>query len=255
MGGFIGFIATLLLIIGITGSSIVGAGEVGVVTTLGKVSQTTLDSGYHFINPISWVSKIDVRIQKEEADASAASKDLQTVNAKVALNYHILPSKARDLFLEVRKDYKVRLIQPALQEAVKAATATFTAEELITKRPEVSQQVKLRLMERLESRGIIVDEFSILNFDFSPSFNQAIEAKVTAEQNALAAKNKLEQVKYEAQQQIEQAKGKAEAIAVEAAALQQNQQIVSLRAIEKWSGDLPQYVGAGAPIPFLDIQK
>jgi len=136
---------------------------------------------------------------------------------------------------------------------VKAGTAKFTAEELITRREQVREVTKQFLREKLEPRGIIVDEFNIVNFAFSNTFNSAIEAKVTAEQSALAAKNKLEQIKFEADQRIAEARGKAEAIHVESEALRDNPQILELRALEKWDGVLPQVTGGA--IPFINLQK
>lgn len=234
----------------------IDAGERGIVLHWGAVTGKISDAGFHWINPITdSVVKMDVRIQKEEVAADSASSDLQTVSSKIALNYHINPTAVQSVYTETKLDYNVRLIQPAIQESVKAATSKFTAEELITKRMEVSQVMKSLLKDRLEPRGVAVDDVSIVNFDFSKSFNEAIEAKVTAEQQALAAKNKLEQVKYEAQQQVEAAKGKAEAINVEATALKDSPQVIELRSIEKWNGVLPQYVGGSTPVPFLDIAK
>jgi regulator of protease activity HflC (stomatin/prohibitin superfamily) len=157
------------------------------------------------------------------------------------------PDQAARVYQEVGVDYKERLVDPALQEAVKASTAKYTAEELITKREEVRESIKSHLKEKLESRGIDVDDFNIVNFEFSESFNVAIENKVTAEQSALAAKNKLEQIKFEADQRIAAARGTAEAIRIEADALKSNPQVLQLRAIEKWDGRLPAVSGGAAP--------
>lgn len=231
----------------------VGAGERGIRLRFSAVTGDIINEGLYFRFPfIERVVKIDVKTQKEEADASAASKDLQTVNSKIALNYSIAPESVARLYQTVGIDYKVRLIDPAIQEAVKASTANFTAEELITKREDVGAEIRAHLTEKFKDTGIIVEGFSIIDFDFSKSFNEAIEAKVTAEQNALAAKNKLEQVKYEAQQAVEQANGEAQAIRVKASALAQNSNIIQLNAIEKWDGHLPNVTGGG--IPFINIQ-
>ena len=236
---------------------VVGAGERGVVLTLGQVSDSVWSEGLHLKLPlIQSVKILDVKTQVESIDATAASKDLQNVTAKVALNYHLDSGRVNKLWQALGAEYKVRIIDPAIQEAVKAVTAKYTAEELITKRPQVKDDVKLALTERLNKEFIIVDEFSIVNFDFSASFNQAIEAKVTAEQNALASKNKLEQVKYEAEQRITEARGEAEAIRIQAQAIQ-NQggaEYVNLKAIEKWNGTLPQYM-LGNTTPFINLNK
>ena len=249
-------VAVIVLIIIFGSFVIVGAGERGVVVTLGKVSDRVLSEGLHLKIPlIQKIEKLDVKTQKEQVDASAASKDLQTVTAKVALNYHLDAEKVNRLWQSIGSEYKTRIIDPAIQEAVKAVTAKYTAEELITLRAQVKEDAKLALAERLPREFIIVDELSIVDFDFSQSFNDAIEAKVTAEQNALAAKNKLEQIKYEAEQRVTQAKGEAEAIRIQAQAIQQQggAAYVNLKAVEKWNGTLPTYM-LGDTVPFVNLR-
>lgn len=233
----------------------VGAGERGILLRFNAVTGTIYDEGLFFRWPlIERVIIVDTKIQKEQADATAASKDLQTVHSDVAVNFHVSPDRVANIYQEIGIDYKIRLIDPTLQEAVKAITAKFTAEELITRREAVRDDIKTLLKEKLEPRGILVDEFNIVDFGFSPSFNSAIEAKVTAEQSALAAKNKLEQIKFEADQRIAEARGKSEAMRVESEALRTNPQILELRALEKWNGVLPQVTGSGG-VPFINIQR
>ena len=233
----------------------VGAGERGVLLRFNAVTGTILGEGLFFRWPLmERIIKTDIKIQKEQVEATAASKDLQTVHSDVAFNFHINPAKVALIYQEVGTDYKGRIIDPTLQESVKAVTAKFTAEELITRREAVREDIKVLLHDKLDARGIQVDEFNIVNFGFSTSFNSAIEAKVTAEQQALAAKNKLEQIKFEADQRIAEARGKAEAIRVESDALRSNPQILELRALEKWDGVLPQVTGSGG-VPFINIQK
>ena len=141
-----------------------------------------------------------------------------------------------------------------IQEAIKAATAKFTAEELITKRALVREQMKINLVEKLFALGgnsFIVEEFNVVNFDFSAEFNSAIEAKVTAAQQALKAERDLDRIKIEAQQKIEAAKAEAESIRIQSLALRDNPDILELRAIEKWDGVLP--IVTGGAVPFIDI--
>jgi prohibitin 2 len=234
--------------------SLVGTRERGVVTKFGAVTGKIFNPGLNFKVPfLEGVTKIDVGIQKQESNVSAASKDLQSVKSIVALNYSVNPLMVTDIVRLIGSDFEARIIIPSLQESVKAATSQFAAEELITKRVLVRDKIKENLKSKLETKGIQVDEFNIIDFEFSPSFNAAIEAKVTAEQNALAAKNKLEQIKYEAEQKVVEAKGKAEAIRVESEALENKPQILQLRAIEKWTGNFPTYYGGGA-LPFLNIK-
>lgn len=231
---------------------IVNAGERAVLVTLGNPSDALISEGIHFKMPMFQSAIIfDIKTQKDEVEASSASKDLQTVNTKIAVNYHLESSSAPRIYREVGRDYVNRILSPAIQESTKASTALYTAEELITKREQVREAIKQLLKEKMAPRGIVIEDVLITNFDFSESFNAAIEAKVTAEQNALAAKNKLEQVKYEAEQAIEAARGRAEALQIEGDALRSNPQITTLRAVEKWNGIMPNVVGGATP--FFDV--
>ena len=232
-------------------------GERGVVIQLGAVQDNILNEGIHWVTPIiQKVVKMDVTIQKEEKGASAASKDLQIVTSKVAINYHLDPSKVNRLYQTLRRDYSDRVISPAIEEFVKKITAQYTAEELVTKREEVKQDLKVALTENLGTNGIMVDDIFITDFDFSDQFNSSIEAKVTAEQKALEAQNKLEQVKFEAEQRVATAQAEAEAIRIQARAVTQQggKDYVQLKAIEKWDGKLPQQFIPGMTVPFLNVK-
>jgi regulator of protease activity HflC (stomatin/prohibitin superfamily) len=248
------FVFIIALIIIFNTAYIVKAGERGVLLTFGKPADVPMGEGLHIKVPIvQTVVHMDVKTMKYETDASAASNDLQIVTTKLAVNYHVLPESTPEIYRTMSYNYQERVIQPAVQEVVKASTAKYTAEQLITKRAEVKEDIKNLLHERLLIRGIIVEDISIVNFDFSPEFNQAIELKVTAEQNALAAKNKLEQVKFEAEQRIVQSKAEAEAIRIQAEAMtaQGGKEDVQLQAISKWSGILP--VVTGGSTPFINM--
>jgi regulator of protease activity HflC (stomatin/prohibitin superfamily) len=224
---------SLILLFGAFGT--IGAGERGVLLQFGAVKDKIFDEGLYVKIPlIQKVVKMDVKIQKDEIPASASSKDLQIVTSRIALNYHLDPEAVNKIWQEVGKNYNSRIIAPSIQEAVKAVTAKFTVEELITKREVVKEQIKANLAERLFERNILVDEFNIIDFSFSPAFNDAIKAKVTAEQLKLKAERDLERIKIEAEQRIAEAEGKARAILIEAQALRANPQVVELRWIERW---------------------
>ncbi len=215
----------------------VGAGERGVRLRFGAVMDDVIGEGLYLRYPIADKIKImDVKIQKEQVRASAASKDLQEVTSEVALNYHLDPTRVANIYQTVGIEYNERIIAPSIQEAVKAATAQFTAEELITKRSEVREKIKVLLAEKIEPMGILLDEFNIIDLNFSQAFNRAIEAKVTAEQDALAAQNKLEQVKFEAEQKVAKATAEAESIRIQAQAITQQggKDYVNLQWIEAW---------------------
>jgi regulator of protease activity HflC (stomatin/prohibitin superfamily) len=237
----------------------IGAGERGVVMYFGAVQDTVMGEGIHFRVPIMQrVVKIDVRLQKSQTDAAAASKDLQETHSTIALNYHILPEKANWVYQKIGHSYKERIIDPAVQEVVKAVTAKFTAVMLITQRETVRHEIKELLKQRLVNNNIVVDDFSIVNFEFSKQFTQAIEAKQTAEQLAMKALRDLERVKIEAEQKIAQAKAEAEALRLQkenvTPQLVRLRQIeASLKAIEKWDGRMPKVTGGA--IPFIDLKS
>ena len=249
----------LILLFGSFGT--VGAGERGVKTRFSKVVGE-IDPGLYFKLPfIESVSKIDVQTQKVSQDATAASSDLQDVRTTIAVNYNVSPDKVSWVYTTIGDDYQDVVIDPAIQETVKAATANYTAEQLITQREKVRSDIVDALTAKLVAQGIKVSQVSITDFKFSDSFNQAIEAKVTAEQNALAAKNKLAQVQYEAQQTVASAKAQAEAIQIQAQAInsQGGADYVALQAIKTWDGHgcTTQCFGAGTqtPVPFFNLNK
>jgi regulator of protease activity HflC (stomatin/prohibitin superfamily) len=243
-------VALILLLIGISPFTIIDAGERGVITRLGAFSRT-IEPGFHFMIPVlERVTKFEVRTQKEQTDASAASKDLQIVNATVAVNYNIDPEKVDDLYVKIGTEYKSRVIDPAIQEVAKAVTAKYTAEELLTKRAAVTDEIHNLLSTRLASSDIQVTAVSIVNFNFSPSFNAAIEAKVTAEQNALAEKNNLSAAQFQAQS----IRVKSEAANNEKY-IQLQRLEVERAAVEKWNGVLPTQMTPNATLPFLNLTK
>ena len=236
----------------------VGAGQRGIVLNFGAVQKQVLDEGLHFRIPVMQeIVLLDVKVQKAETDAAAASADLQDVTSRVALNYHIVPDKANVVYQKIGIQFKERIIDPAILEVVKAVTAKYTAEELITKRPAVSEAMRLALMERLMVNNIAVDAFSIVTFSFSKVFTEAIEAKQTAEQLALKAKRDLDRIKIEAEQKITSARAEAESLRLQRANISSDlielRRIeANLKAIEKWNGILPQVTGGGA-VPMIGL--
>ncbi len=236
----------------------VGAGERGIVLNFGAVQNVVLEEGMHFRIPIMQeVILMDVKIHKVVTDAASASSDLQDVALSVALNYHIMPDKANLVYQTIGVEFKERMIDPAIQEVMKAVSARYSAEELITKRPAVSAEMQQALTARLVPSNIAVDAFSIVSFNFSKIFTDAIEAKQTAEQNALKAKRDLDRIKVEADQTIAAATAEAEALRLQKMnispdLIELRKIEANLKAIEKWNGILPQVTGAGA-VPFIGV--
>lgn len=253
----VGFFIVLVLL----PVSFVGAGERGVVLTWGAPNGKILEPGIHFTIPISQsVQKMNVRtanIGFDGASLGAASNDLQDVAIEVVVNYHLSPEKVGTIFQQYGTSYQETILEPLVREAVKSKSAEYTAEELVTRRAEFSDSVSTLLQVKFAERGFVFERSNIVNLEFSDSFNKAIEAKVTAEQDALAAKNKLEQVKFEAEQRIAQAEAEARAIQIQAAAVTQQggQSYVDLQAISRWDGKLPEQMIPGATLPFINLTR
>ena len=256
------FVALIIIFLLLNPFVVINAGHRGVKTTFGKVEHVVFEEGLHFRIPImQQVKEINVQIQKAEGDGDAASRDLQQVHTKIALNYHLIPSRVAETYQLIGDLDSVgdRIIIPAVQEAFKATTAKYTAEELISKRPEVRDQISQFMKDRLLRHGIAIDEFSIVNFRFSESFNQAIEGKTTADQLKLKAERDLERIKVEAEQKIASAKAEAESLRLQKQEITPD--LLKLReienqrlALEKWNGQLPQVTGGTIPMINLNAK-
>jgi regulator of protease activity HflC (stomatin/prohibitin superfamily) len=250
--GIVGIAITVLIGIVLMGSfKVVGPGERGVIfSKITGIKDVQLGEGLHLKLPfLEEIILIDVKVQKSQLDASAASSDLQNVSSTIAVNFHVDPSRAHKVYQEIGLSYRERIIDPAVQESVKGVTAHYTAEELITRRSEIKDKIKSDLSDRLMEFNILVDEFSIIDFQFSAEFNAAIEAKQGAEQSALKATRDLDRIKVEAEQTISRARAEAEAMRLQQTTL--TPMLLQLRALEKWDGHLPTV--SGDAVPFIDI--
>jgi regulator of protease activity HflC (stomatin/prohibitin superfamily) len=245
-----------LIVLGVLASMtvyIIPAGSVGVVTLWGAVNRV-VTPGMGVKWPIAEaVQRMDVRTQKDQIDAAAASKDLQKVTSTIAVNYHLDGKYAVDVFQNVGLEYQDILIAPAIQNIFKATTAQYTAEELITKREEVRLKAEESLTAQLAVYHVIVENFNIVNFDFSPEFNAAIEAKQVAQQQVETARQKLAQAQVDAQTALAQAKGQADAQAALKNTGALSPEYLEYLALTKWDGRLPSVVGGATP--FIDISQ
>lgn len=257
-------VLALIVIIILFGSfGTVSAGERGVKTRFSAVVGV-IDPGLYFKMPIiEEVNIMDIKTQtvlyEREDPLFAASKDLQDVKIATVVNYHLDPTAVDTIFQQYgnTEAYEANVIRPIVRDTGKSVASEYTAEELVTKRADYNDNVTKVLVERLTSKFVVVERVNITNFEFSPSFTQAIESKVTAVQNAEAAKNKLEQVKFEAQQTIEKAKAEAEAIRIQATAInsQGGADYVQLQAVAKWDGHLPVQMIPNGTVPFLNLKN
>lgn len=236
----------------------VPTGYVGIKTRFGKVSDDVIQEGLNFKIPyIEKIVLMDCRTQKSEVDSSTASKDLQEVSLNVAVNYNVNRDTSYELYRQVGINYESIIISPAILESVKSITAQYTAEELITKRAEVSNKMEETLKEKIEARGFNVVDFNITDLDFSAAYNQAIEKKQVAEQQAKQAEYELQKSKIENEKKIAEAEANAKVMQVQDAtttenALKLKELEIQKAAIEKWNGVLPSTM-ASDTVPFLNI--
>ncbi|MDH5721192.1 MAG: prohibitin family protein [Spirochaetia bacterium] len=238
----------------------VPAGHRGVVLNFGAVSDKIMGEGLHLRIPIMQsIIKMDVQLQKSNTKADAATKDLQNTKFAIVINYHVSPDKVNWVYQKIGAQYEDRIIDPNVEEAVKAISAKYTAEQLITKRQFVSEEIMASLKAKLIVYNIVVDNFSIVDFEFSAQFAEAIEQKQAAEQMALKAERDLTRITTEAKQKVEGAR--AEAMSLRLKRMEVTTQLLELKkieaemkAIEKWDGKLPTYTGGGA-MPFLNIDN
>ena len=246
-------IVLVLVIVVFNSFTTVKAGHSGVITTFGKVSDTVLGEGLHVKIPfVQDIVLVDNRVQKAEVACSAASKDLQTVSSTIAVNYKVLNSYSASVYKNIGMNYQEVIITPAIQECVKAVTAKFTAEELITNRQAIGDQMMELLKQKITNYGIDIQIFNITAFDFTAEYNAAIEAKQTAQQNALKAEQDLQRIKVEAQQTIEAAQAEAEAYRLKSEQI--TPEIILMSYIDKWDGRLPT-VASGDGSMMLDISS
>lgn len=258
--------------------TVVPSGHTGVEVKMGKVTGVVFGDGFHFKAPFATsVIKMNNQIQKETADTNAVSKDLQTVSASIAVNYHLSAENSAEMYKSVGKGYVDKILLPAVQESTKAVMAQYNAEGLITNRGKVSVEIEELIQQKTQIYGIVIDSLNITNFDFSAEFNAAIEQKQVAEQNKLKAETEKEQKIIEAEAQAAEktiaaqaeadaaklkAEGEAEAIRTKAEAQAEanekiakslTKEVLNDKAIDKWSGEYPNVVAGEQSSMLIDI--
>ncbi len=260
----IAVIAVVALVIVASAFTVVPAGSTGVVVTLGKVSDAPLQEGLHLKIPfVQSVEIISNKIQKVEVDAPAVSQDLQSISSSIAVNFRVGNNSSSYIYKNIGRDYQSVVLLPAIQESMKSVTAKYTAEELITERAVVGQEVQKVLADKVSGYGVVIEKFNIVNFEFSAEFDQAIEAKQVAEQNLIKTKTEQEQAiviaEAEAKQKLIAAEAEAPAIlkkaeaqakANELIAKSLSDEMIEYAKVEKWNGELPVATGGNT---FMDI--
>jgi len=246
---------------------IVQAGHRGVVLYLGAVENRVLGEGVHFVIPFAeQVIPLEVRTLKYQAEATAASNDLQQVQTVIALNYHLNPADVNKVYQQLGPDYADRVIAPTIQESVKASVAKYNAEELITKRAIVKDVIASAIRNSLSAKDIVVETIFITDFSFSPAFSSQVEDKVVAFQKYLTELNNLRGIQVVANQTVVQAQaqakaniakasGESQAIKIITSQLRQDPQYLQWQAINRWNGQLPFSLGGQGAVPFFQLPQ
>ena len=235
--------------------AMVGVGERGVKVTLGRVSPESFSEGIHLITPfISKIKTMDVKTQKENITTSVYTKDIQQAKISYVINYNLQPENAHKMYREVGMMYRDTVLMPIVEGTIKDVIGKWNAQDLVANREEATNEILEKLIRQATPKYINVTGFQIVNITYSDVFERAIESKVTAEQEALKAKNKTVQIQEEAKQKLISAEAEAKSMSIRANALTQNKALVEYEAVQKWDGKLPEYV-LGNSMPFINIGK
>ena len=262
-------LVTFIVIILVISESvvIVQAGHRGVVLYLGAVENRVLGEGVHFVIPFAeQVIPLEVRTLKYQAEATAASNDLQQVQTVIALNYHLNPADVNKVYQQLGPDYADKVIAPTIQESVKASVAKYNAEELITKRAIVKDVIANTIRNSLSAKDIVVETIFITDFKFSDAFSSQVEDKVVAFQKYLTELNNLRGIQVVANQTVVQAQaqakaniakagGESQAIKIITSQLRQDPQYLQWQAINRWNGQLPFSLGGQGAVPFFQLPQ
>ncbi|TCG09308.1 hypothetical protein BZM27_05770 [Paraburkholderia steynii] len=260
--GAIGAVVLLIALFILWPFASVPAGYVGVMTTFGAPSATVYEPGIHFRMPISQsMHTVYIGVYKAQSDIAGSSKDLQQADMKVAVNFNILPTAAVGVYANLGGDPWAQVMDPAVHDIVKAIVARYEATDLIQKRDQVSQEIREALLTRFKNIGVNVSAVNIVDFQFSKQFNDAIEAKITAQQNALRVENEIAQTKWEAQKRVVEseaalkvAENNAKANELTGKSLEANPALIEQQKIAKWDGHYPQYM-MGSAMPMIQLSK
>lgn len=243
--GILLFVIVIALIIAMNSVTTIPTGFVGVKTRFGKVQEDVIQEGLNLKVPfIEKIVKIDCKTKKVETTAAGSTKDMQNVSTSIALNYNVNKETANNLYREIGLDFENIIISPAIQESIKSTLAQYTAEELITKRSDVSNEIQNSLIEKIEDKGFIITEFNLVNIDFSEEYDKAIETKAVRQQEVETAKAELEKQKIQNEKEISEAQKDAQVMALQNSQITENtlklKELENEKAmIDKWNGATP----------------
>ncbi|MFO1399781.1 MAG: prohibitin family protein [Steroidobacteraceae bacterium] len=249
-----GVIAVIALVIVSCSASTVQTGHRGIKVRFGQVVGEGLPEGLYFVNPFTThIAQMDVRVLKWEGTTQAYTKDVQQAAVHFTLNYRLDPAKAHTVYREVGEDWSAKLVGQVVTEQIKRVFGQFEAVKLIEARNEAARTIETDIGDTLAQRSILVTGFQLTNIDYTDEFERAVEAKVVAVQNAIAEQNRTVQIEQQAKQKVISAEAEATSMKIRANALEANPKLVEWEAVQKWNGQLPQYMLSGNGTPFIQV--
>lgn len=275
----IGIILAVIILIMTTCTTTIPTGYTAIVTTFGRVEDTTLEAGFHLKSPVQEIVLMDNREQKTSFSTQAFSSDIQQVDITGSINYSINKATAMNLFKEVGTDYFNKLVSPRMLEITKGVFSKYTAENLVAYRQTLSDQICSELSDELNKYGINVVSISIENIDFTDAFTDAVEAKQVAAQKKLQAEIEQSQKTMETEQQASREKiaaqaeadvarinadaeayalkirAEAEADANRMVAESLTTELIQYTEVQSWNGNLPMYMAGSdsTTLPILNL--
>lgn len=244
-------VGVFILILLLSSIKTVKPGHTGVIVTMGKVEDNVLQEGFHLKAPfIQKIVEIDNRIVKLEVETEAFSKDLQTVQTNLAINYRIDKNQSYNIYKNIGSEYENILVIPAVNEVLKAITSQYTAEESVVNRVLISEGLVEGLNDKLNEFGLFITDVNIINYEFSDAYINAIEEKQVAQQKLLTAETEKQTAitKAEAEAETLKIKAEAEAEANDILSKSLSSNVIEYKKIEKWNGELPTVTGGNGTI-------
>lgn len=237
-------------------AEIVDTGHRGIKTNYGKVVSESLEEGFYFYNPFSSsIVEMDVRLRRMEKKANTYTKDVQQANITYVANYYLQKDRVHIMYQDVGVRWEEVLIPQAVEGALKAVIGKWDAVDLIGNRDKATREAESAVQAVLKDKGVVLSRLELVNIDYLPEFEKAVEAKVVAIQRAAESVNRTKQVEEEAKQKVVAAKAEAESMRIRANALTQNKALVEYEAVQKWDGHMPQYMLGGGAMPFINLNK
>lgn len=237
------------------GFQTVDTGHRGVKTTFGKVVSESLPEGLYFYNPFtSDIVEFDTRVLRWEGTSSAYTRDVQSAQIDFVVNYRLHQEKVHVTYREVGKDWAEVLMPQVVLGAIKNEVGQQNAVDMIAARADMQNHITETVRAALITKDIDLERFEVTDITFDKNFEQAVEQKVIAQQEAIREHNRTVQIEEQAIQTVKKAEAEAQSMTIRAQALEQNAKLVEWEAVQRWDGKLPTMM-LGDAVPFIQLKQ